>query len=112
MRIAIEPPPGGGAFRFHGVEHGGVGVSFFVNRTLPGRRVSLHTHPYPEVFLLEEGDVTFRVGDEVVVSHGGEVVVVPAGTPHGFENTGTEPLKMTSIHPVAEMVTEWVEEEA
>jgi hypothetical protein len=33
-----------------------------------------------------------------------------AGAVHGFRNTGDRPLEMTSIHPAAEMVTEWIEE--
>jgi mannose-6-phosphate isomerase-like protein (cupin superfamily) len=39
----------------------------------------------------------------------GQVVVVPAGATHAFRNTGATTLEMVSIHPVAEMVTEWVD---
>jgi mannose-6-phosphate isomerase-like protein (cupin superfamily) len=35
------------------------------------------------------------------------MVLVPPGAWHAFENVGEEPLLMVSIHPVAEMVTEW-----
>src|SRR5581483_8923518 len=40
---------------FEGGPRAGVGVSMFVVRTPPGRAVELHTHPYPETFLLLEG---------------------------------------------------------
>ena len=37
------------------------------------------------------------------------MIVVPAGAVHGFHNTGSATLEMTSIHVSAEMDTEWVE---
>ena len=39
---------------------------------------------------------------------GGQTLVVPAGAWHGFKNTGSERLEMTSIHPGGEMKTEWM----
>jgi quercetin dioxygenase-like cupin family protein len=92
---------------FLGRDHG-VDVSFFLNHTAPGRTVSQHRHPYPEVFVVQDGEVTFTVDGEDVVAHGGQVVVVPAGTSHGFTNSGDRTLEMTSIHPAAEMETEWL----
>src|SRR4051812_6090886 len=97
------------AQRFDGHRHGGIDVSFFLNHTPPGRGASAHRHPYAEVFLVRDGEVTFTVDDVTVVGRGGQVVVVPAGATHAFTNTGEETLEMVSIHPVAEMVTEWEE---
>ena len=37
------------------------------------------------------------------------MIVVPAGAVHGFRNTGSGTLEMTSIHVSAEMDTDWVE---
>jgi mannose-6-phosphate isomerase-like protein (cupin superfamily) len=103
--------PTGGAPAFVGSEHGdGIELSFFVNRTAPGRGPSLHRHPYGEVFVVHEGDVTFTLGDETLTATGGEVVVVPPGTAHGFRNTGERPLLMVSIHPAATMQTVWLED--
>ena len=36
-------------------ESGGAGITMFVTRTPPGKFVELHTHPYPETFVLLEG---------------------------------------------------------
>ena len=47
-----------------------------------------------------------------VAATGGQVVVVPAGATHAFRTSGSRPLQMTSIRPAAEMVTEWLDEEA
>jgi quercetin dioxygenase-like cupin family protein len=98
-----------GSQLFLGREHG-VEVSFFVNHTAPGRGVSPHRHPYPEVFLVQSGEVAFVVDGERIAIAGGNVVVAPAGAVHEFVNTGDATLEMVSIHPVAEMETEWVED--
>jgi quercetin dioxygenase-like cupin family protein len=92
---------------FLGRDHA-VDVSFFLNHTGPGRMVAQHRHPYPEVFIVHDGEVTFAVDGDEIRARGGQVVVVPAGASHGFSNPGSGTLEMTSIHPVAEMVTEWL----
>src|SRR4051812_1980662 len=102
--------PTGGSPVFIGDEHGdGIGVSFFVNRTPPGKGPSMHRHPYGEVFVVHEGDVTFTLEGETLQAGPGEVVIAPPGAAHGFTNTGDAPLLMVSIHPVASMETEWLE---
>ncbi|GHO85772.1 cupin domain-containing protein [Dictyobacter formicarum] len=98
------------AYRFQGAEYGGAPVSFFWVFTLPGRGPSLHVHPYQEVFVLQEGQATFTIGDATHEVHGGEIVIAPANTPHKFTNSGTEPLQMISIHPHKEIIQEWLED--
>ena len=96
--------------RFGGREHGGgVDVSFFLNHTPSGRSVSDHRHRYGEVFVLLDGEATFRVDGTELTAHGGQVVVVPAGAMHAFANSGDGTLEMISIHAAAEMATEWAE---
>jgi mannose-6-phosphate isomerase-like protein (cupin superfamily) len=99
------------AERFDGAAHGGgIAVSFFLNHTPPGRGASPHRHPYAEVFAIRGGEATFTVDGDTIAARGGQVVVVPAGATHAFTNSGERTLEMTSIHPAAEMVTEWIEE--
>ena len=93
--------------QFEGGAHG-VDASFFLIHMEPGRGPSAHRHAYPEVFILASGEATFTVDDAEYVARGGQTVVVPAGAWHGFKNTGSERLEMTSIHPVGEMKTEWM----
>ena len=76
-----------------------VAVSFFVTEFERGAGPSLHVHPYPEVFLVEAGTGMFTLGEEDRVIDGGHVVVVPAGTPHGFKGAGDDTLRVVSIHP-------------
>ena len=62
----------------------------------PGRGPSLHKHDYAEVFILLEGEATFRNADGDQTIAAGHVVVVPAGEPHGFVNSGDGPLRLRS----------------
>jgi mannose-6-phosphate isomerase-like protein (cupin superfamily) len=52
--------------------------------------------------------VRFTVGEQTIEARAGEIVVVPAGTPHKFVSTGAGRLRQISIHPAARMETEWL----
>jgi mannose-6-phosphate isomerase-like protein (cupin superfamily) len=111
LTAATDLASGTTAERFDGATHGGgIELSFFFNHTPPGRGAGPHRHPYAEVFALREGVATFVVDGVEVEARGGQVVVVPPGATHSFTNTGVQTLEMTSLHPSAEMVTEWIEE--
>jgi mannose-6-phosphate isomerase-like protein (cupin superfamily) len=47
-------------------------------------------HLEDEAFLILEGSYTFQVGDQCMQCGPGEVIYVPRGVPHAFENTGNE----------------------
>ena len=47
-------------------------------------------------------------GDEQLVVGPGDIVVVPAGMPHGFVNSGEGPLRQIDIHLSPRYVTEWL----
>jgi mannose-6-phosphate isomerase-like protein (cupin superfamily) len=57
---------------------------------------------------VQEGDVLFTVGDRTIEAGQGDIVVVPARTPHKFVSRGATH-RQISIHPVARMETEWLE---
>jgi mannose-6-phosphate isomerase-like protein (cupin superfamily) len=99
------------SLEFEGADHGGEGVSFFLLDAAPGRGPSLHTHEYAEVFIVLEGQATFRGPDGEREIGGGHVVVVPPGEPHAFVNSGDGPLRQVNIHASSRFVTEWLEEE-
>jgi mannose-6-phosphate isomerase-like protein (cupin superfamily) len=103
-----ELPQGENSAVFNGHEHGAT-VCFFLSHNKPGTGPSLHRHPYEEVFIVQEGDVLFTVGEETFEAEPGDIVVVPAGTPHKFVSRG-ETHRQVSIHPVARMETEWLED--
>ena len=99
------------SLEFEGADHGGAGVSFFLVDAAPGRGPSLHTHDYAEVFIVLEGQATFRGTDGEREVGAGSVVIVPAGEPHGFKASG-EGSRQVNIHASPRFVTEWLEEEA
>ena len=101
-------PHGETAYRFEGYLYGGADVSFFLSDTPPGRGPSLHTHPYAEVFVVQEGELTFTVGDATVEATGGQIVVAPAGAPHKFVNSGAGLARHIDVHTSRRMITEWL----
>ena len=98
------------AYRFEGAHHGDVGISFFLIDAPPGGGPSLHTHPYAEVFVVQEGAVTFTVGDETIEATAGQIVIVPPGTPHKYVNAGTGRARHVDIHASGRMDTTWLED--
>jgi quercetin dioxygenase-like cupin family protein len=76
-----------------------VALSVFVTEFARDEGPALHTHPYPEVFLVESGTGAFTLGDEERTVTGGHVLVVPALMPHGFKGAGDDTLRVVSIHP-------------
>ena len=101
---------GGTSYEFEGHRHGDTNVSFIVVDAPPGSGPKLHKHPYEEVFVVQEGTVTFTAGDEVIEVGGGQVVVVPAGVPHKFVNSGAVRLRQIDIHASERFITEWLED--
>jgi len=97
------------AYRFQGREYGNIPLSFFWVLTPPGKGPDMHVHPYKEIFVLLHGQATFTIGDEALIIHAGNVVIVPANTPHQFKNSGEEPLQMLSMHPSEAVVQEFLD---
>ena len=94
-----ELPYGKIAHKFEGCRYGEVNVSFFLVDSPPGSGAALHKHTYEEIFVVQEGYVTFTVGEATIEVSGGQIVVVPAGVPHKFVNSGSGPLRQVDIHP-------------
>jgi mannose-6-phosphate isomerase-like protein (cupin superfamily) len=97
------------AREFVGDDHGGAGICVIFIDAEPGRGPRLHKHPYEEVFITQEGQATMTVGDEHYEVSGGEIVIVPAGEPHKFVNSGDGPLRQIDIHVSPSFSTEWLE---
>ncbi len=97
------------SYEFEGHNHDAA-LSFIIIDAPPGSGPKLHKHPYEEVFVVQEGTVAFTAGDEVIEASGGQVVVVPAGVPHKFVNSGTGRLRQIDIHPSERFITEWLED--
>jgi mannose-6-phosphate isomerase-like protein (cupin superfamily) len=79
-------------------------VSLFIMEYPRGRGPDLHLHPYPETFVVQAGSALFTAGDEQLTVTGGNIVVVPANTPHGFKNPRDEILRVVSVHPSPQVI--------
>ena len=93
---------------FVGEEHGDVPFCVILVHSQPGVGPKLHRHPYPEVFIVESGQATFRIGEDSIVVDAGHVVVSPPGEAHGCVNSGTGELRLTAIHGAGRFDTEWL----
>lgn len=94
---------------FEGYRHGESSVSLILIDMATGDGPKLHSHPYEEVFIVEEGRARYTVGAEEIEATGGQILVVPPGTPHKFINLGPERLRQVDIHLSDRFITDWLE---
>lgn len=88
---------------------GAANISLILESTSkPGVGPRLHRHPYAETFVIRRGSATFTVGPQELVGRAGQVIVVPADTPHTF-TTGPDGYEAVHIHASPRFVTEWLE---
>src|SRR5688500_1114979 len=99
----IRPRPGATP-RFEGHAHG-ASVSFFVTNARGGGGPRPPRHPYGPSFVIREGSARFAVDGGAVEARAGPVVVVPAGTVHGFA-AGPDGMRSVNIHGSDRMVQE------
>ena len=92
-------PPSPRASLFEGLAHGdGVELSFFVTSTPPDRGPPLHVHPNAEVFLVEQGQATFTIGEDEIVG-----LNIPTGIPLVYRLD--ESMAPISVPKLMEIVT-------
>ena len=103
-----ELEPSEHSHEFVGAEHGDIPFCVILVHSQPGVGPKVHRHPYPEVFIVESGQATFRIGEDEIVVGGGNVVVSPPGETHGFVNSGDGELRLTAIHGASRFSTEWL----
>lgn len=93
---------------FKGADHGAT-ISLILDHSQPGEGPRLHRHPYDETWFVQEGNLTFQLGDERVEVGPGDIVIAPPGVPHKFTNEGPGASNLVCIHAHPTMVTEWLE---
>lgn len=96
--------------RFVGREHG-AGISYFYVDAAPGEGPSLHRHPYPETWVVLDGEVTITIGDAQVTATAGDTATVGAGVWHAFTASGTERLRILCIHASDVIIQEFADEQ-
>ena len=104
-----ELPFDGSTYEFQGIQYLDTNVSFIWVDMPPGGTIRLHKHPYEEIFIIQEGMATFTVGSATLEARAGQILVVPAGVPHKFMNSGHERLRQIDIHVNPHFITDWLE---
>ena len=100
---------GTSSYVFEGYRYGATSTSLHLPDLPPGQGPPLHRHPYEEVFVVHEGQASYTVGDTTLEVRAGQIVLVPAGMPHKFINSGEGPLRQTSVHPSPHWIEELLE---
>ena len=95
---------------FQGYLHGDTDISFILVDMQPGEGVQLHQHPYQEIFIIQEGVATYRVGTTTLQARAGQIIIAEANTPHKFVNSGEGRLRQVDIHLSKRFITQWLEE--
>lgn len=66
----------------------------------PGQEQSVHTHAGADKFyLVVDGKARFVVGDRTIEAGPGDLILAPAGVPHGVERALTRTLVLVGIAP-------------
>jgi quercetin dioxygenase-like cupin family protein len=63
----------------------------------PGNKIPLHTHTAEETLVVLQGSGEATAGDLRGPVSVGSIIVASAFTPHGFDNTGTETLRLVGF---------------
>jgi quercetin dioxygenase-like cupin family protein len=71
----------------------------------PGKCIPLHTHSAEETIIVLNGSAIATAGEAQGPVSMGSVIVVPAFAKHGFENTGTETLRLLAFFPAGAVVS-------
>ena len=87
----------------------GATISLILDHSDPGHGPRLHRHPYDETWVVQDGNVTFQVGEDRLQAGPGDIVIVPPDAAHKFTNDGPGRSSMVCIHANPTMVTEWLE---
>jgi mannose-6-phosphate isomerase-like protein (cupin superfamily) len=91
-----------------GTDHGAT-ISLILDRSSPGQGPRLHRHPYDEIWVVQEGNLTFYFGEHRQHAGPGDIVIVPPGVPHKFVNDGPGPSSLVCIHASPKVIGEWLE---
>jgi quercetin dioxygenase-like cupin family protein len=107
----LQLPFVGMSREFIGKENGETGLSFFLVLGEPGQGTRLHKHNYDEIVYVIEGRSTWTVGENVGEASAGDVLIVRAGEPHKFVNSGDGLLRQIDLHLNPTFETVWLEPE-
>jgi quercetin dioxygenase-like cupin family protein len=92
--------------------NGATQLCMFEQWVAPGNGAPTHSHPVEEVLTVCEGEAEMWLEREHAIVRAGQSLIVPAGRPHGFRNSGTVTLHIHAVlaSPVFEATPEGASE--
>jgi mannose-6-phosphate isomerase-like protein (cupin superfamily) len=93
-------------------ECGAAQLCIFEQQVAPGTGAPTHSHPVEEVLTVREGEADMWIGDDHITVLAGQSLLIPAGTLHGFRNSGTGTLHIHAVlaSPIFEATPEGASE--
>jgi len=82
-----------------GTIHGFDSLFVTENEISHGSAIPLHTHLVEEAWVVLEGELALRVGDEWLILAKGQVARVPPGVPHAVRVDASEPVRAITAAP-------------
>jgi mannose-6-phosphate isomerase-like protein (cupin superfamily) len=76
----------------------GASISLIIDESEPGQGPRLHRHAYDETWVIQEGTISFQVGDKCLRAGPGDIAIVPPGVPRKFTNESPGRAKIVCIH--------------
>jgi mannose-6-phosphate isomerase-like protein (cupin superfamily) len=77
--------------------NGAAQLCIFEQQVAPGTGAPTHSHPVEEVLTVREGEAEMWIGETHVEVLAGQSLLIPAGLPHGFRNSGTGTLHVQAV---------------
>jgi quercetin dioxygenase-like cupin family protein len=113
-RLAESEPVSFGALSHYNklIGDGVLPIFTGVQTCAPGYRTALHWHPYVEYLFVLEGELEAWVEGQEDHPHRlavGDMIALPANTPHVFRNPGAGTLRLLGIHHSPERVVNRIE---
>ena len=78
-------------------------------RLAPGDAIPLHRHRIDEIVVYLAGVAHVRVGEETHEVRAGDILLIPAGEPHGMHNRSGEIVEFRAAFPTARLDVEYIE---
>jgi quercetin dioxygenase-like cupin family protein len=97
-RLAVDPAPGRTA-----------NLAFLEERCAVGDRIPLHRHDVDELVVVVSGRAVYLLDGEHQDVGAGDVVFIPAGTPHGTVNSGSDDLHLHAVFPARRVLMEMLD---
>ena len=78
-------------------QNGATQLCLFEQWVAPGNGAPTHRHPVEEVLMVREGEADMWIEDDHVKVTAGQSLIIPAGSRHGFSNSGKGTLHVQAI---------------